>query len=222
MPDFAVPNLDGLSSIRFLSLAVTASIDLSNDQFLQLSTLFGVDKPAHHASFAIGEKAGTADVEVYGFLGLHAANADAPSDEQEDANLHYELELRLLDRPRDRPSLSKEWEALVAAASDLRLVHTASVQLRAEASLDAVLPVKLPISLAGLDAPGFSEIRGVRLVCLDEGRENELYSLVIDQRSKATLLNAVAPVETNLDGRLLITAFERASAIIQLTTERVG
>ncbi len=222
-----VPSLPAGLPATFTALHVNVWRDLAAQEFEPLRLFLGRKSQRHiHLCRTFGGD--DEQFTVLGVTGIHdyhgnpAFEKDAAADPALTGfDLHYGFRLRRGAGPKEETEAG--WDEVVAAIGQALGTHSADAVLYERHQTSGVVPaVALPITVKEADVPGFSEIRGVRLVKMaPEGEPEELYSVTIDRVEDDYLTTVVTSIELALDERILVAAYERARSIADLALHRV-
>lgn len=170
------------------------------------------DEENAHARVICGRETNEQSFEIYSFIGIHSKGGP-----KEGPYAHCELRISQDSRPTNMKS-GADWGALFDGFS--REVEEVVWQMSAYWRFPreaAAFGVELPIHLT--DLPGFSEIRGIRLVESDTDTDEELYSLILDEYESDRSAQVTMEVELPVDDQLFVTAWEKALSLAGLVVE---
>jgi hypothetical protein len=139
-------------------------------------------------------------------------------------DLHYWFRLRRGTAESEAEGeIAAGWEQVVRAVGGVLGTHSADVLLYERRPVSTFVPaVALPIMVKESEVPGFTEIRGVRLVKLAADAETgELYSVIIDRFGERYYATVRTSLELSLDERILLAAHERARSVAELAFHQV-
>lgn len=216
MPQFELPSRPAGFEANYFRLTVLGQFDLSAEEFEAFAASIGFDGEDFHARLDESEEdSDWGSIAFSGLIGIHKSSADE-NGVGERYWLHYSVDF--LRDVGSKPSTSPKWQvAFTALAMELPR-HAATVRFFAELRSESVVfAIDTPIPLAPSEVPGFSEIRGVRLVKTDPDEpDTELYSIVLDRPGRAATVQIQADVEANLNHEVLATGFDRAMTVMNL------
>jgi len=204
------------------SLTLRATLDLDANSLSALRDALAEELPAHssfrHETSFCGEQA-----ELSGLIGIHKREGEGQSELFDGPTspgwIHYNLRLATTSRPRN--TASSTWDRFAGCVANTLRSHV--VQVNANWFLPSnhtTLGVALPIALGSSELPGFKEIRGVRLSQPDPDSKNEeLYSLILDQARDETIVQVRSSIESVLDDHIMDNALARCISIVELAVE---
>jgi hypothetical protein len=222
MANLVIPSFPDRYPARAPAVAVRCTMDIDVSTLESLKAVLAGDLPIHSAfrqkaSFAGGH------AELSGLIGIHPDTRKDQSElfsgETPSGWIHFEVSLTTVPRPRTTPS--EDWQRIMEALGQVVDSYVVSVfaywHLPAK---DTTLGVTLPIPLESSQIPGFKEIRGVRLVQPEEqGKDGELYSLIIDRVVEKTVVQVRSTMESALDDGIIVRALEHSLSIANLAVE---
>lgn len=233
MPDFELPSQPADLPLRIWNTYVGLFQDLTVEEFDALADKVGEVGESRHASFAEPAAIGGEVGELRGLIGIHDRRnsklfAKYAEERQKDKPnytglwLHYDLTFRHTSSPRD-PFVDDDWQKLCDALHESLREHTVEANVRVLLSdPGTVLVMTLPVKL-GPSATGFTEIRGMRLVQVDEkDPEQELYSVFVDCIGEETTIEASTVVHGRFDNDIMVKGFDAALEVVRLTIREVG
>lgn len=217
MPFFDAVTFPDNAFETFASLSVASDFSLTPDEFAGLKSQLGFSGDEYHLhtreEFAVGSQA-TELRSTFGFHGIDASSSTRRSNPAE-AYVHYDI--TVVQRERPKTEHSSEWAAAAAALQAIIPTHAAPVDMRIYLSSKAILTVQLPLALPSGEAPGFSEIRGLRMVKSDPSDpESELYFVALDKFRDRVSVYTHASADISFAPNLLQEAATAAFAVASL------
>ena len=223
-----IPRVPPGLSDAFTALYVEASYDLTAEEFVPFRPFLGQDSQRHIWAQRTTERDGH-QFSLAAVVGIHDYGADLEFQQAKAADaaltgfdLHYGFRLRRGTGRADKTDAG--WDEVIAAVRRMHGTHSVDVVLYQRHETSTVVPaVALPIAVKETDVPGFSEIRGVRLVkAAPEAGTEELYSVTIDRAGDQYHARIATSIELPLDEEMLVAAHERARSIADLAFHKVS
>lgn len=204
----------GLTFSRF-SLTVSGSVQLPESRLDWARGVVNSSDNDDHCAFYAPFPTSGQKAELRMLLGVHTTHYETTPDPGT-FELHYELRLQ-----RHTGRGAEQTGGRVAAIFDeLRSLpeHSVRVLMTVWAPTDAIqTPVALPFLINQAAAPGFSEVRGVRLVKIDpEDPKVELYSAIVDTYGPNSSIQIAAPMTAVWSSDLLIEAASLGFSVVEL------
>ena len=213
----ATPSL--LELVRSLEVELNAYVD--EQTFEALSNRLGGVAKDLHGKFRVPVRLGSRDGELAGLVGIHNLRREnwTPSSAQDTGFwIHLEVSVRRRNNPvTENVSWEAIYSAVVETLGSRPLVASLDLDVPAEGSTPAVA---LPIELT--EVPGFSHIRGVRLVKDDEKTPNSaLYSVILQHFGTRLSVQARTEISGPLSKDVLPMAWSRALGVARLAVPSV-
>lgn len=213
------PKLAGVTQ----RLEVAATFFMTEEEYRGILASAGLEGDNIHLTMSESGDAEYGGGALAGLLGIHRETVapETPDPSRTPFWFHYKFTWTPRPRIAAKDAL---WDSAFAAVAPLVPQHPARALLDAEYAANRFdFPVSVPISLAAEDAPGFSQIRGVRLVQVDPAKPtSELYSVVLDRDTEFDHVLIRAHVSTAFDDNILCSAAEQIEAIANLALKEKG
>jgi hypothetical protein len=204
----------GLTFSRF-SLTVSGSVQLPESRLDWARGVVNSTEGDDHCAFYAPFPTEKQKAELWILLGVHTTHYETAPD-PETFEFHYEVRLQ---RHTGRGEGLAAGRAS-AIFDELRTLpeHSVRVLMTVWAPTEALqTPVSLPFPISQAAVPGFSEVRGVRLVKIDpEDPELELYSAIVDTYGPNSSIQITAPMTAVWSSNLLIEAASLGFSVVEL------
>ena len=203
----------GLTLSQF-SLTVSGSVQLPESRLDWARGVVNSTEDDHCAFYAPflteGHKA-----ELWILFGVHTTHYETTPDPGT-FEFHYEVRLQRHTGRAEEQALSR----FSAIFEELKALpeHSVRVLMTVWAPTSAIqTPVSLPFPISQAAAPGFSEVRGVRLVKIDpEDPAVELYSAIVDTYGPNGSIQIAAPMSAVWSSDLLVEAASLGFSVVEL------
>lgn len=216
MSHFQIPAFpEGFAAVDY-RLDVTTTVTLSAAEFEAAHAELDFSGSAHHAQIAAPiTDAGWPDGRLTGVVGLHRRKGKGKGKRASGGWVHYSL---MFDRGAIT-EVDQDWAQTMEVVGRILPRHPARVIFWAKFPKAAIsFAIGTPFQLSATDVPGFSEIRGIRLVKTipDVRPDEELYSIVLDRHPEHLTYQVQSPIETLFNDQILSVALGRSFEIAAL------
>ena len=230
MSEYRPPALPESIAVEYFSLSLRGDVEISTQHLSRIREASGQTVEEPHLSFQTVLSGPGYTAGVFGLIGVHTTSRrDEKAEQQQLSSVDgeplastFEVHYEFVVRPQVKPSAKSNphWDALRRSLEGTIPLHSAQVDLLLVADeIEFGFPVSVPLPLNPTDVPGFSEIRGLRLVQLDpENPDVELYYAILDRSGGRRSVQISSPVEVEWTDDILHSAMNHALSIVEIAT----